>query len=367
MTLYPKLINDALATVRYPGTGKNLIEAEMIEDDMRIDGMKVSFSIIFDKPTDPFMKSVIKAAEASIHTYVDKDVEVTIGVKTIQAARPEVGKLLPQVKNIIAVSSGKGGVGKSTVAANLAVALAKLGYKVGLLDTDIFGPSMPKMFQTEDARPYMDRIDGRDLIIPIEKYGVKLLSIGFFVNPDQATLWRGGMACNALKQLIADANWEDLDYFILDTPPGTSDIHLSLVQTLAITGAVIVSTPQQVALADARKGINMYQNDKVNVPILGLIENMAWFTPAEHTDEKYYLFGKEGVKNLAEEMNIPLLGQIPIVQSICENGDNGTPVALDAGSIVGNAFIQLAQKVVDATKKRNDELEPTKIVEVSKK
>ena len=367
MTLYPKLINDALATVRYPGTGKNLIEAEMIEDDMRIDGMKVSFSIIFDKPTDPFMKSVIKAAEATIHTYVDKDVEVTIGVKTIQAARPEVGKLLPQVKNIIAVSSGKGGVGKSTVAANLAVALAKLGYKVGLLDTDIFGPSMPKMFQTEDARPYMDRIDGRDLIIPIEKYGVKLLSIGFFVNPDQATLWRGGMACNALKQLIADANWEDLDYFILDTPPGTSDIHLSLVQTLAITGAVIVSTPQQVALADARKGINMYQNDKVNVPILGLIENMAWFTPAEHTDEKYYLFGKEGVKNLAEEMNIPLLGQIPIVQSICENGDNGTPVALDAGSIVGNAFIQLAQKVVDATKKRNDELEPTKIVEVSKK
>jgi ATP-binding protein involved in chromosome partitioning len=213
----------------------------------------------------------------------------------------------------------------------------------------------------------MDRIDGRDLIIPIEKYGVKLLSIGFFVNPDQATLWRGGMACNALKQLIADANWEDLDYFILDTPPGTSDIHLSLVQTLAITGAVIVSTPQQVALADARKGINMYQNDKVNVPILGLIENMAWFTPAEHTDEKYYLFGKEGVKNLAEEMNIPLLGQIPIVQSICENGDNGTPVALDAGSIVGNAFIQLAQKVVDATKKRNEELEPTKIVEVSKK
>ena len=367
MTLYPKLINDALATVRYPGTGKNLIEAEMIEDDMRIAGMKVSFSIIFDKPTDPFMKSVIKAAEAAIHTYVDKDVEVTISVKTIQAARPEVGKLLPQVKNIIAVSSGKGGVGKSTVAANLAVALAKLGYKVGLLDTDIFGPSMPKMFQTEDARPYMDRIDGRDLIIPIEKYGVKLLSIGFFVNPDQATLWRGGMACNALKQLIADANWEDLDYFILDTPPGTSDIHLSLVQTLAITGAVIVSTPQQVALADARKGINMYQNDKVNVPILGLIENMAWFTPAEHADEKYYLFGKEGVKNLAEEMNIPLLGQIPIVQSICENGDNGTPVALDAGSIVGNAFIQLAQKVVDATKKRNEELEPTKIVEVSKK
>ena len=208
--------------------------------------------------------------------------------------------------------------------------------------------------------------DFKEIVGKIFK-GCGCLSIGFFVNPDQATLWRGGMACNALKQLIADANWEDLDYFILDTPPGTSDIHLSLVQTLAITGAVIVSTPQQVALADARKGINMYLNDKVNVPILGLIENMAWFTPAEHADEKYYLFGKEGVKNLAEEMNIPLLGQIPIVQSICENGDNGTPVALDAGSIVGNAFILLAQKVVDATKKRNEELEPTKIVEVSKK
>lgn len=366
MTLYPKLIQDALATVRYPGTGKNLVEAGMIEDDLHIDGMKVSFSIIFDKQTDPFMKSVVKSAEAAIHTYVDKAVEVTIGIKTVQAARPEVGKMLPQVKNIIAVSSGKGGVGKSTVAANLAVALAKLGYKVGLLDTDIFGPSMPKMFQEEDARPYMERIEGRDLIIPIEKYGVKLLSIGFFVDPNQATLWRGGMACNALTQLIADANWEELDYFILDTPPGTSDIHLSLVQTLAITGAVIVSTPQQVALADARKGINMYLNDKVNVPILGLIENMSWFTPAEHPDEKYYIFGKEGVKNLAAEMNVPLLGQIPMVQSICENGDNGTPIALDAGSIVGNAFIQLAQKVVDATNKRNKELDPTKIVPVSK-
>ena len=213
MTLYPKLILDALATVRYPGTGKNLVEAEMVADNLRIDGMSVSFSLIFEKPTDPFMKSMIKAAETAIHTYVSPDVQVAIVTESRQAARPEPGKLLPLVKNVIAVSSGKGGVGKSTVAANLAVALAKLGYKVGLLDADIFGPSVPKMFQVEDARPYAEQIDGRDLIVPIEKYGIKLLSIGFFVDPDQATLWRGGMASNALKQLIGDAAWVKLSGF----------------------------------------------------------------------------------------------------------------------------------------------------------
>ena len=366
MNLYPKLIHDALATVRYPGSGKNLVEAEMVEDDLRIDGQKVSFSLIFEKPTDPFMKSILKAAEAAIKRDAGADVEVTINVKTIQQARPEVEKLLPQVKNIIAVSSGKGGVGKSTVAANLAVALAQQGYKVGLLDADIFGPSMPKMFQVEDARPYAERIDGRDLIIPIESYGVKLLSIGFFVDPAQATIWRGGMASNALKQLIGDAAWGELDYFLIDLPPGTSDIHLTTFQTVAITGAVIVSTPQEVALADARKGINMYTNDKVNVPILGLVENMAWFTPEEHPEEKYYLFGREGVKSLAEEMNVPLLGQIPVVQSICENGDGGTPVALDPASITGQAFLQLAARVVTETDRRNIEREKTKIVELKK-
>ena len=234
------------------------------------------------------------------------------------------------------------------------------------MDADLFGPSMPQMFQVEDARPYAEQIDGRDLIVPIEKYGIKLLSIGFFVDPDQATLWRGGMASNALKQLIGDANWGELDYFILDTPPGTSDIHLTLVQTLAITGAVIVSTPQQVALADARKGINMYTNDKVNVPILGLIENMSWFTPAELPENKYYLFGKEGAKQLAEEMNVPLLGQIPIVQSICENGDKGTPAALDETTITGRAFLELAENVVKQTAKRNAEQAPTHIVELKK-
>lgn len=366
MNIYPKLIMDALATVRYPGTGKNIVEAEMVEDDLRISGLHVSFSLIFDKATNPFLKSIVKAAEAAIHAYVAKEVEVEIKVKTLQAPRPEVGHLLPGVKNIIAVSSGKGGVGKSTVAANLAVALARMGFKVGLLDADIFGPSMPKMFHMEDARPYAENIDGRDLIMPVEQYGVKMLSIGFFVDPDQATLWRGGMASNALKQLIGDANWGDLDYFILDTPPGTSDIHLTLVQTLAITGAVIVSTPQQVALADARKGINMYQNDKVNVPILGLVENMAWFTPAELPENKYYLFGREGVKQLAEELNVPLLGQIPIVQSICEHGDQGAPEALDPTSPVGKAFMQLAARVVTQTDRRNQEQAPTRIVELKK-
>ena len=366
MTLYPKLILDALATVRYPGNGKNLVEAEMVADNLRIDGMKVSFSIIFEKPTDPFMKSVVRAAETAIHTYVSKEVEVTIATESRQAARPEPGKFLPQVKNVIAVSSGKGGVGKSTVAANLAVALSKLGYKVGLLDADIFGPSVPKMFQCEDARPYAEEIEGRDLIVPIEKHGLKLLSIGFFVDPDQATLWRGAMASNALKQLVADANWGELDYFVLDTPPGTSDIHLTLLQSLAITGAVIVSTPQEVALADARKGINMYTNDKVNVPILGMVENMAWFTPAELPENKYYLFGKEGTKRLAEEMNVPLLGQIPIVQSICESGDKGMPAALDEDTITGQAFLELARNVVAQTEKRNAELAPTHIVETHK-
>lgn len=220
------------------------------------------------------------------------------------------------------------------------------------------------MFDVEDARPYAVNKDGRDLIEPIEKYGVKLLSIGFFVNPDTATLWRGGMASNALKQLIGDSDWGDLDYFILDTPPGTSDIHLTLLQTLAITGAVIVSTPQNVALADARKGIDMYMNDKVNVPILGLVENMAWFTPAELPNNKYYIFGKEGCKNLAKEMNLPLLAQIPVVQSICESGDAGKPAALNVETITGQAFLNLAQAVVTVTNRRNKEQGPTKIVQV---
>ena len=371
MTIYPQLIIDALSKVTYPGTKKNLVESGMVADTPSVaapssegENWKVRVVLEFPRDTDPFLKSTIKAAEAAIHYHVSKDVEVTIETEFKSKPRPEVGKMLPKVKNVIAVSSGKGGVGKSTVSANLAIALARLGYKVGLLDTDIFGPSMPKMFDVEDARPYAVHVDGRDLIEPIEKYGVKLLSIGFFVSPETATLWRGGMASNALKQLIADANWGELDYFILDTPPGTSDIHLTLLQTLAITGAVIVSTPQSVALADARKGIDRYRNEKVNVPILGLVENMSWFTPAELPENKYYIFGKDGAKHLAEEMNVPLLAQIPIVQSICESGDSGKPAALNSETMTGLAFINLAQAVVTVTNRRNREQAPTQIVGV---
>lgn len=367
MTLYPKLITDALATVIYPGTRKNIIESGMLADTPSINGMKVRIVLLFPRDTDPFLRSTVKAAEAAIHYHISPEVEVTVQTEYTSTARPKPEKLLSDVKNIIAVSSGKGGVGKSTVAANLAIALAKLGYKVGLLDTDIFGPSVPKMFGLESARPNAVEKEGRDLIEPIEKYGVKLLSIGFFVNPDTATLWRGGMATSALKQLIADADWGDLDYFVLDTPPGTSDIHLTLLQTLAITGAVIVSTPQKVALADARKGIDMYRNDKVNVPILGLVENMAWFTPAELPNNKYYIFGKDGCKNLAKEMGCPLLAQIPIVQSICEDGDAGKPSAVDFTSITGQAFLNLAQAVVTTVNMRNKKLPKTKIVQVNNK
>ena len=369
---------EALTTVKYAGTKKNLVESGMVADTPSVaapqtkgDPWKVKVVLEFPRDTDPFLKSTVKAAEAAIKYYCSKDeegetssedIDVEIVTEFKSAPRPEVEQLLPSVKNIIAVSSGKGGVGKSTVSANLAIALARLGYKVGLLDTDIFGPSMPKMFNVEDERPYAVKKDGRDLICPIEQYGVKLLSIGFFVSPTTATLWRGGMATSALKQLIADADWGELDYFILDTPPGTSDIHLTLLQTLPITGAVIVSTPQQVALADARKGIDMYRNEKVNVPILGLIENMAWFTPAELPENKYYIFGKEGCKELAEEMHVPLLAQIPLVQSICDNGDSGTPVALNSDTATGLAFINLAQSVVTVVNRRNKEQPKTKIV-----
>lgn len=364
MDIYPKLIIDALSTVRYPGTGKNIVEAGMVEDDIRISGMHVSFSLLFDKPTDPFLRSIVKASEAAIHAHVGREVEVEIATKSIQPSQPKPEILLPGVKNIIAVSSGKGGVGKSTIAANLAVGLAKEGYSVGLLDADIFGPSIPKMLHVEDARPVAESVNGRDVIVPITACGVKMLSIGFFVDPSQATLWRGAMACNALKQLIGESLWGDLDYFVVDTPPGTSDIHLTLVQTLPITGSLIVCTPQKVALADARKGISMYQNDKISVPILGLVENMSWFTPEELPMNRYYLFGKDGVKQLAEEMNIPLLAQIPIVQSICESGDNGIPLVLSDQNMQGAAFRQLTRNVIEAVERRNKNLNPSQRVKV---
>ena len=362
--LYPALILEALKNVRYPGNGKNLVEAEMVEDDIRIDGMKVTFSLIFDKSTDPFIKSVVKAAETAIMTYVNPNTEIqgNIAVKFRQnVAKP--AKMLPGVKNIIGVSSGKGGVGKSTVASNLAVALAEQGYKVGLLDADIFGPSMPKMFGVEDETVYMDEVDGRHLIAPVEKYGVKLLSIGFLVEKDNAVLWRGGMASNALKQLIGEANWGDLDYFVIDMPPGTSDIHLTLVQTLAITGAIVVTTHQEVDLADAKKGISIFRSDNGNVPVLGIVENMAWFTPAEHPDEKYYIFGNGGGKRLAEARGVDTRAQSPLVAGICENGDKGVPAALN-NTVSGEAFRNLALKVVEAVNNRNEQLPPTQKVEL---
>lgn len=347
MTLYPQLIIDALAKVRYPGSGKNLIEAEMVEDNIRIDGNKVTFSLIFEKENDPFIKSVVKAAESAILTFVGEDVDIkgNISLKfKKELPKPAEGeKPLSKVKHIIAISSGKGGVGKSTVSSNLAVALAKQGYKVGLLDADIFGPSIPKMFGIEGARPVLETVDGRDLIAPEEKFGVKILSIGFFVEPKQAILWRGSMASNALKQLINEGNWGELDYFLIDLPPGTSDIHLTLIQSLELSGAIVVTTPQQVALADARKGIDMFQNEKVDVPILGLVENMSWFTPAEMPNNRYYIFGKDGGKQLAIETGTRLLGQIPLVQSVCESGDAGAPIATQDNSIMGMAFAELAE------------------------
>ncbi len=362
MTLYPNLIREVLATVTYPGTKKNLVESGMVGDDIVIRDRQVELTLIFPRPTDPFLKSVVKSVEAAIHYKLGKDIAVSIRTEFLSKPRPEEDKLLPEVKNIIAVSSGKGGVGKSTVSVNLAVALAQLGYSVGLLDTDIFGPSQTKMFGVEEVRPYAVEKDGRDLIVPVERYGVKMLSIGFFVKPDTATLWRGGMASNALKQLIADADWGALDYLILDTPPGTSDIHLTLLQTLAITGTIIVTTPQEVALADARKGIDMYRNEKVNVPILGLVENMAWFTPKELPENKYFIFGEGGGKQLAQDLDVPLLAQIPLVMGIRQGGDDGRPATLDTDAMTAQLFLSLAQSVVTIVRRRNKEQPPTQRV-----
>ena len=343
--MYPQQIIDALQHVRYPGTGKNLIESGMLEDDIRISGLEVSFSLIFEKDNDPFRKSVVKAAETAIHTYVDENAAVHIHTKFIKQNMTPKADSVENLRaaQVIAIHSGKGGVGKSTISANIAISLAKKGYKVGLLDADIHGPSIPKMFHTEGCRPISTPVNGRNLIEPIEQYGVKMLSIGFFVDPQQAVVWRGGMASNAIKQLIQDANWGELDYFLIDLPPGTSDIHLTLVQHLHLTGAIVVTTPQPVALVDARKGVDMFLNEKINVPVLGLIENMAWFTPAELPNNRYYIFGKDGGKQLAEELNIPLLGQVPLVQSIREGGDEGTPIAMQEGHPASQIFEEICQ------------------------
>ncbi len=368
MSFYPQLVTDALKHVIHPAKEKDIVSLGMVEDDIRIDGKRISFSLKFDRANDPFVSAIKKASVQAIKKYVgeDADIEGNIFIKVNPRQPVTAPKLLPDVKNIVAVASGKGGVGKSTIASNLAVALSNMGYKVGLLDADIFGPSIPKMFHTEDARPVIRKVEGKDRIVPVEKYGVKNLSIGYFVNPNDALVWRGAMATNALKQLISDGDWGELDYLLLDLPPGTSDIHLTAVQTISLTGAVVVSTPQEVALADARKGISMFTGEKINVPVLGLVENMAWFTPAELPGNKYYLFGEGGCKRLAEELNVALLGQIPIVQSIREGGDRGEPSALNADSITGKAFNELGKAVVKAVEDRNQNLPPTSVVEVTR-
>ena len=350
--MYPQQVIDALRHVRYPGTGKDLVEGGMLEDDIRISGFEVSFSLIFPKDNDPFMKSVVKASEAALRTYIDPNIAAHIHTKFVKTNNPAghaaANSQQPvNARHIIAVHSGKGGVGKSTVAANLAIALAQKGFRVGLLDADIHGPSQPKMFRTEDCRPVSVEIDGRTLIEPIEQYAVKMLSIGFFVDPAQAVIWRGGMASNAIKQLIEDAHWGELDYFLIDLPPGTSDIHLTLISSLKLTGAIVVTTPQPVALVDARKGVEMFRNEKINVPVLGIVENMSWFTPAELPENKYYIFGRDGGKRLAEELDVPLLGQVPLVQSIRECGDEGAPIALQAGHPAAMAFDSIADKLIN--------------------
>jgi len=368
MTYYPQLILDALKHVTHPGKGTDIVSLEMVEDDIRIDGKRISFSLLFERPNDPMVNPIKKACVQAIKTYVDEeaDIEGNIYVKIKQRQPLPKREVLPQVKNIVAIASGKGGVGKSTVTSNLAVALARAGYSVGLLDADIYGPSVPKMFETEDARPVLEKVDGKDRLVPIEKYGVKLLSIGYFVNPEDALVWRGAMATNALKQLITDGLWGELDYLLIDLPPGTSDIHLTLVQTVPITGVVIVTTPQEVALADAIKGIAMFRGKNINVPVLGLVENMAWFTPAELPENKYFIFGRDGGKKLAEKLEIPLLGQVPIVQSIREGGDSGKPVALSDESTTGMAFSELAERVVRSVEVRNLSMPVTQVVELKK-
>jgi ATP-binding protein involved in chromosome partitioning len=345
MPITKEQVISALSHVNDPDFKKDLVTLNMI-DDIRIDGNKVSFKMVLTTPACPMKNMMRDSCIEAIHQYVDPSAEVEIDFSSnVTTRKAKTTQIMPGVKNIIAVASGKGGVGKSTVAANLAVSLAKLGAKVGLIDADIYGPSVPLMFDVMDKKPEAFEHEGRTMIRPIEKYGVKILSIGFFVDPSKALVWRGPMASNALLQLFTDSDWGELDYVVIDMPPGTGDIHLTISQSVPVTGVAIVTTPQEVALADARKAISMFNTDKIKLPILGLIENMSYFTPAELPDNKYYIFGKEGGKRLAEQNNIPFLGQIPLVQGICESGDNGSPIALDEQSPVAKAFLVLAQNI----------------------
>lgn len=363
--IVPKNITDALRTVVFPESNQDVVSLDMAQE-IRVAGKKVTLSLVFQRSDDPHIAALIAACEEAILTYVGPEVEIrgNISTKFIhQMERP----ILPGVKNLIAVASGKGGVGKSTVSVNLAIALAKTGAKVGLIDADIFGPSLPKMFGAEGDRPAGISIEGKERIQPITKFGVSFLSIGFFVAAEDAIIWRGPMASNALKQLIKDGNWGELDYLLFDLPPGTSDIHLTLVQSVPVTGAIIVTTPQDVALADVIRGVNMFKSKGVNVPVLGLVENMSWFTPEELPDNRYYIFGKGGGVKMAEELDIALLGQVPLVQSIREGGDSGNPAAFDEHSPVGKAFMEMAANVIREVDSRNESQDPTKKVKVTRK
>lgn len=363
MNISRENVLETLKKVRHPEAGNDIVSLGMVQD-LRTEEKKISFVLLFQRMNDPLKSSLKKASVRMLHEKFGSDVDVDVETTAkVNVASPGEPKILPGVKNFIAVASGKGGVGKSTVATNLAVAMALEGYNVGIIDADIFGPSLPKMFNIENERPMATKIDNKDYIIPIEKYGVKVLSLGLFVNPDDATVWRGPMASNALKQLMTDAQWGELDFMFFDLPPGTSDIHLTLVQTLSVTGAIIVSTPQDVALADAVKGINMFRGNQINVPVLGLVENMSWFTPEELPENKYYIFGKNGCEKLAKKFEVPLLGQIPLVQSIREGGDQGLPSVMKH-DIVSEAFKEVSRKMVEQIEIRNKNLPPTERVEI---
>ncbi len=353
---------DALSKVVEPDLKKDIVSLGLVSD-MKITETEVTFKVAVQNAAMHARNRMQEACEFAIERVVGKDVKVSCEVIAMKKAETNQTKM-KGVKNIIAVASGKGGVGKSTVTANLAIGLAKLGYKVGLVDADIYGPSQPLMFDVQHEKPLGKNVDGKQLIVPVESYGVKLLSIGFFADVNQAVIWRGPMATKALTQMVFDAEWGELDYMVLDLPPGTGDIHLSLVQSLPITGAVIVSTPQNIALADARKGINMFQMDTINVPVLGIIENMAWFTPEELPDNKYFIFGNEGAKNLATQMDVPLLAQIPLVQSIRESGDAGRPAILQDNTPTSVAFEEMTRNIIAQIDIRNEKLAPTEVVPV---
>jgi ATP-binding protein involved in chromosome partitioning len=358
----------ALTKVIHPEKGKDIVALGLISE-IGTDNEGISITITPEKSNDPFISSVKSTVARTLKEVLGADAvikEIKVEPRKTEPKHQEKdNEILPGVKNIIAVSSGKGGVGKTTIAVNLAIALAKKGLSVGLLDADVFGPSVPRMFGAGDFHPEVIHKNDTDLILPLIKYGVKVLSTGFFVNPAEAVVWRGPMASNFLKQLITQGDWGELDYLLFDLPPGTSDIHLTLVQEVPVTGAIVVSTPQEVALADAIKGISMFRSEKINVPVLGLVENMSWFTPAELPENKYFIFGKEGGRSLSRKMNVPLLGQIPLIQSICEGSDNGHPVVLD-DSVAGKAFMELAGEVIEKVNMRNKELRPTVKVELNK-